>query len=99
MRKLPLHTVIHLTIPTKKARSPPPSWKCLRIEDEKYPLEGTTWEELAEQVQARYPDKFYERRLNRERDLHAEQAMSDLASLISRSAMRRFLDSKASGQS
>jgi hypothetical protein len=99
MRKLPLHTVIHLTIPTKKAKSPPPSRKCLQIEDENHPIEGTTWEELAEQLQARYPDEFYERRLNRERDLRAEQAMSDLVSLIARSATRKFLDSKAPGQS
>lgn len=91
IRKLPLRTVIHLKIPTKKAKSVPQSRECLQIEDDAAPIEGETWEELVAKLRERYPDHSFERRVHRERDLDAEHAMSELVKLLARSAMRKGL--------
>jgi hypothetical protein len=93
VRELPLRSVIHLKIPTRKAHSPPPSRECLQIEDGAEPMEGETWEELVAKLRARYPDGPYERRLKRERDLRAEHAMNELVKLVARSAMRKLCES------
>jgi len=98
LRTLPLHSVIHVHIPTKKREEQRPGRECLQLEDGSSPLEAPTFEELVAQLAVKYPDHLYERRLRRERDFQAEHAMDELARLIARAAVEKWMREETEGK-
>ena len=91
LRTLPLHAATHVHIPTKKGEQQRPGHERLQLEDGSSPFEASTFEELVVRLAIKYPDHLYERTLRRERDFQAEHAMDELARLIARAAVEKWV--------
>jgi hypothetical protein len=94
-RNLPLRTVIRVHIPTKKNEKKSAREERVQLQDGQSVLEASTFEELVPELARKYPDGLFERRLCRERDLQAEHAMDELARLIARAAVEKWIQKSA----
>lgn len=98
LRTLQLYKTVHVHIPSKKGEQQRPGREGFKLADGEADLEAQTLEELAAHLVVKYPDNLYEGTLHRERDFAAEHAMDELARLIARAAVERWMREHAASK-
>ena len=95
IRKLPMTEAMMVPLVSSKINPQPSSRWVLRLQDDTEILGADDFEEHRVQLQRRYPDEAYERTINWERDIEAEQrrerALNGLARRMAEAAVEDTL--------